>query len=236
MNERREFFRGLAAAALGARQGGEPAAADPAAAPEPSRAAELARSSVLVVGAGALAATASSYLVGAGVGRIGIVDETDAEPAAADLRLIGPEVLAEPYPAEFSEPMVAGQDLVLDCTGRPDVTRAVNAACCAAQVPCILAVVTRSAGRVMTVLPGKSGCHACAFPPGSGYEPEGDESGLTGPPAAGVVGSLVAIEALRRLTGEERDAWFLAFDVRGLSVQHVIMPRRPDCPACGPLG
>src|SRR4029079_10063701 len=51
--------------------------------PEWSEAAQLAlrRANVLVVGAGALGSPVATYLAGAGVGRIGLVDDDDVEPS-----------------------------------------------------------------------------------------------------------------------------------------------------------
>ena len=88
--------------------------------PEWGAAAQLAvaEASVLVIGAGALGAPVALYLAGAGVGRIGIVDDDEvelsnlhrqllhftpdigapkAESAAAKLRFLNPDVVVEPY-------------------------------------------------------------------------------------------------------------------------------------------
>ena len=88
--------------------------------PEWGEAAQLAfaEASVLVVGAGGLGSPVALYLAGAGVGRIGIVDddvveisnlqrqplhftpdlgEPKAESAAAKLRFLNPDTLVEPY-------------------------------------------------------------------------------------------------------------------------------------------
>src|ERR671920_2069722 len=101
----------------------------------------LREASVLVVGAGALGGPVALYLAGAGVGRLGIVDDDavelsnlhrqllhftpdvgapKAESAAAKLRFLNPGVVVEPYRARF-EPengpaLVEGQDLVVDCS------------------------------------------------------------------------------------------------------------------------
>ena len=129
--------------------------------PEWSEAAQLALgdASVLVVGAGALGSPVATYLAGAGVGRLGIVDDGDVElsnlhrqhlhftpdigvpkahSAAAKLGFLNPDIVVEPYQARVRRPRcVDGQDLVVDCTDSFATRYAVNAACCAAGVPLV---------------------------------------------------------------------------------------------------
>ena len=54
-------------------------------------------------------------------------------------------------------------------------------------------------------------------------------------PAAGVIGSLMALEALKLLSGTAAplmDA-FLTVDLATLDTMRVTVHRRPDCPDCG---
>src|SRR5439155_22053773 len=119
----------------------------------------LRAANVLVVGAGALGSPVALYLAGAGVGRLGIVDDDavavsnlhrqhlhftpdigvpKAESAAAKLRFLNPDVLVEPYRVRLDEStapgLIAGHDLVVDCSDSFATRYAVNAACCAAGV------------------------------------------------------------------------------------------------------
>jgi molybdopterin/thiamine biosynthesis adenylyltransferase len=223
--------------------------------PEWSEAAQLAlgEASVLVVGAGALGSPVAAYLAGAGVGRLGIVDEGDVElsnlhrqhlhftpdlgvpkarSAAAKLGFLNPEIVIEPYQAAFNAAMVEGQDLVVDCTDSFEARYAINAACCAAGVALVEAGVVGLSGLVMAIRPGETACYRCAFP----HAPEGAascaEAGVLGP-AAGVIGSLQALEALKLLAGLPAltDA-FLQIDLLTLDFLRVAVRRRPDCPDC----
>jgi molybdopterin/thiamine biosynthesis adenylyltransferase len=258
MSDRRAFFKAL----VGAGEAPEPAA-DPwlerysrqLVLPEWSEAAQraLGEASVLVVGAGALGSPVATYLAGAGVGRLGIVDDGDVElsnlhrqhlhftpdvgvgkshSAAAKLGFLNPEIVVETYPAAFNPAMVEGQDLVVDCTDSFAARYAINAACCAAGVPLVEAGVVGLSGLVMAIRPGETACYRCAFP----REPEGAascaEAGVLGP-AAGVVGSLQALEALKLLGGMPAltDA-FLQVDLLSLDFLRVKVARRPDCPDC----
>jgi molybdopterin-synthase adenylyltransferase len=259
MSGRRDFLKGLVGAAAP-----EPVA-DPwldrysrqLVLPEWSEAAQraLGEASVLVVGAGALGSPVATYLAGAGVGRLGIVDDGDVElsnlhrqhlhftpdlgvakahSAVAKLGYLNPEIVIEPYQAAFNAAMVEGQDLVVDCTDSFETRYAVNAACCAAGVPLVEGGVTGLSGIVMAIRPQETACYRCAFPqpPPPDARPSCAEAGILGP-AAGVVGSLQALEALKLLAGLPAltDA-FLQIDLALLDFLRVAVRRRDDCPDC----
>jgi molybdopterin/thiamine biosynthesis adenylyltransferase len=256
MSDRRDFFKSLV------RPVPEPVA-DPwmdrysrqLVLPEWSEAAQraLGEASVLVVGAGALGSPVATYLAGAGVGRLGIIDDGDVElsnlhrqhlhftpdvgvakahSAAAKLGFLNPEIVVEPYQAPFNASMLEGQDLVVDCTDSFEARYAINAACCAAGLPLVEGGVVGLSGLVMAIRPGETACYRCAFP----HAPEGAascaEAGVLGP-AAGVIGSLQALEALKLLAGLPAltDA-FLQVDLLTLDFLRVTVRRRSDCPDC----
>ena len=272
-NSRRGFLRELASAVGAAKQALEPPAAPPdfsvaelerysrqLVLPEWGAAAQLAASeaSVLVIGAGSLGGPVASYLAGAGVGRIGIVDDgvvglsdmqrqplhftpdvgaPKAESAAAKLRFLNPDIVIEPYRvragAENAAALVEGQDLVVDCSGSFVSRYAVNAACCAARVLLVEAGVLAMAGLVMSIKPGRTACYRCVFPVSPPDVPRHADAGVLGP-AAGVIGSLQALEALKLLTGVAPAIadGFLHVDLATAEFLRVRAPRRPDCPDC----
>jgi molybdopterin/thiamine biosynthesis adenylyltransferase len=231
--------------------------------PEWSEAAQLALrgAAVLIVGAGALGSPVAAYLAAAGVGRLGIVDDDavelsnlarqplhftpdigvpKAESAAAKLRFLNPEVVVEPYRVRLDPAtapgLVAGQDLVVDCSDSFATRYAVNAACCAAGIPLVEGGVLGTSGLVMAIRPGESACYRCAFPeqPPAGSTPSCAEAGVLGP-AAGVIGSLQALEALKLVAGVGTPLLnaFLQLDLADASVLRVAVRRRPECPDCG---
>jgi len=229
--------------------------------PEWSEAAQLAlrEATVLVVGAGALGSPVAAYLAGAGVGRLGIVDADDvevsnlhrqtlhftpdlgvpkAQSAAAKLRFLNPEIVVEPYQARFAPAMVEDADLVVDCSDSFATRYEVNAACCAARVALVEGGVTGLAGLVMAIRPGDTACYRCAFPepPPPGAAPSCAEGGVLGP-AAGVIGSLQGLEAIRLLAGLDGallDA-FLHVDLHDHAFLRVAVTRRPGCRDCGAI-
>jgi molybdopterin/thiamine biosynthesis adenylyltransferase len=197
--------------------------------PEWSEAAQLALrdASVLVVGVGALGSPVAAYLAGAGVGTLGILDEGMVElsnlhrqflhytpdvgvaktwSAHSKLGFLNPDVLVEPFQmrldSENAADLIAGQDLVVDCTDTFATRYAVNAACCAAGVPLVEGGVVGLTGLVMAIRPGESACYRCAFPEAPEHAASCAEAGILGP-AAGVIGSLQALEALKLLGGLE---------------------------------
>ncbi|MEA2310397.1 MAG: hypothetical protein QOE28_365 [Solirubrobacteraceae bacterium] len=231
--------------------------------PEFSEAAQLAlkRASVLVVGAGALGSPVATYLAGAGVGRLGIADDDavalsnlprqhlhftpdvgvpKAHSAAAKLAFLNPEIVVEPYQVRLEAAnaagLVAGHDLVVDCSDSFETRYAVNAACCAAGVPLVEGGVLGASGLVMAIRPGETACYRCAFPepPPPGAAPTCAEAGVLGP-AAGVIGSLQALQAVALLTGvgEPLTDAFLQVDLARLDFLRVAVRRRPGCPDCG---
>ena len=224
--------------------------------PEWGAAAEqaLERSAVLVIGAGALATPVLGYLAGAGIGRLGVLDDADValadlyaetvhftpdvgvpkvHSAAAKLAFLNPDIVVEPYQvhldADNAEGLVAEQDLVVDCSNR-DATRAAVAATCARmRIPLACAGVSPHGGWVISVPAGEHACPACA---GTGQLAE--ESVPAGP-VAGVLGSLLAREALRRLAGvgDTPEASVLHLDLAAPALHRSTPIRRPDCRVCG---
>ena len=113
-------------------------------------------------------------------------------------------------------PAAAGSGPKADPTvGGDGVDTWVNAACVAAGLPFVRAVSGPAGGTVYSVDPGRSGCVACLVSgSASGQTPvvmrwlnQRPGGGLRIAPMAGLLGSLVAFEALRFLTGFEPPAY-----------------------------
>ena len=214
--------------------------------------------SVLVIGAGALGSPVALYLAGAGVGRLGIADDdavelsnlhrqllhftpdigvAKVESAATKLRFLNPEIVVEPYQvrvdATNARGLIEGQDLVIDCSDSFETRYAVNKACCEAQIDLVEGGVVGWNGLVMTVIPGRTACYRCAFPTQPQDAQSCAEAGVLGP-AAGVIGSIQALEALKFLTGAQAplvDA-FVQVDLATYETTTVHVRQRPDCPDC----
>jgi molybdopterin/thiamine biosynthesis adenylyltransferase len=215
-------------------------------------------SSAMVIGLGALGSPVAAYLVGAGVGRVGVVDHDDvelsnlprqplhftsdvgsnkAQSAAAKLSLLNPTVLVEPYPARLgrmnAEMMLDGADVVVDCSDSFATRYVVNEACCILGIPLVEAGVLGFDGLTMTIRPGSSACYRCAFPVEPESAPSCAEAGVLGP-VAGIVGSIQALEALKLLSGVGEPLLDKIVQVDGRTLAHTIVSttKLADCPAC----
>lgn len=220
----------------------------------------LKRASAIVVGVGALGSPAATYLAAAGVGRIGIVDSdavelsnlhrqplhytpdvggAKAENAAVKLSFLNPEVQLEPYPVRLEPanagPIVAGADVVVDCSDSFATRYLVNDASCAEGVALVEAGVLGLSGLVTSIRPGRSACYRCAFPaePPEGSVPSCREAGVLGA-MAGIVGSIQALEALKLLTGVGEPLLDRILQLDGADLRQTIVAteRRAGCPAC----
>ena len=220
----------------------------------------LAGGSAIVIGAGALGSPAATYLVAAGVGRVGIVDGDQvelsnlhrqplhhspdiginkAENAAVKLGFLNTEVRVEPYPVRLEEmnaaAIVAGADVVVDCSDSFETRYLVNDACCEEGVALVEAGVLGFSGLVMSIRPGLTACYRCAFPvaPAARSVPSCREAGVLGA-TAGVLGSIQALEALKLVSdvGEPLTDRILQLEALTMDQTIVSTRRRDGCPAC----
>lgn len=202
----------------------------------------LRRSSVLVVGAGALGGPVLEILVRAGVGNIRLVDrdyvdwsnlqrqtlfnEQDArrmQPKAIAayhyLSAVNRDVHIEPLVSDVTKDnvrdFIQGMDVIIDATDNFETRFLLNDAACEAGIPWIYGAVIGAYGASLTVMPGQTPCLVCLF--GEEIPQQRETCDTTGviAPASQMVASHQAAEALKLLTHNEasvRDT-FVAFDL-----------------------
>lgn len=189
---------------------------------------KLLRARVLCIGAGGLGSPALMYLAAAGVGTLGVVDDdvvslsnlqrqvlhstesigapkvTSAIEAIAH---INPHVNVVAHPvrltAENAPKIFANYDLVLDGSDNFDTRYMVNEICVGLKIPLISAAMSQWEGQISLFDPANGGpCYACVFPerPADGLAPSCSEAGVMGA-LAGVMGSMMAGEAIKHITG-----------------------------------
>jgi adenylyltransferase/sulfurtransferase len=221
----------------------------------------LLRSAVLVIGARGLGSPAALYLTAAGVGTIGLVDDeavevnnlhrqilhgagdvgrAKTESGRARLQALNPEVVVRAHCARFSalnaEALVRAYDVVVDGSDNVSTRYLANDACVLAGRPLVHGGVVHLRGQVMVIAPKRSACLRCVFPepPGRGEIPSCQEAGILGS-AAGVIGSLMAHEALKMLAGigSALTDRLIVFDGEPSRFREVAVRRDTSCAVCG---
>jgi len=217
----------------------------------------LKAASVLIVGAGGLGAPASLYLAAAGVGRIVLVDpdvvdrsnlqrqvlyaEADigapkVEVAARRLSALNPHVTIEPVLARLdagnARELARGVDLVLDGTDDFGVRFCVNAACVAEGRTLVSGAIGRWTGQV-GVFRGRP-CYRCLVPETPPDAETCSAVGVVGA-LAGVIGSMMALEAVKLITGagEPLAGRLLVYDALAAETRTVRIGADPECEVCG---
>ncbi|MEA5055033.1 MAG: molybdopterin-synthase adenylyltransferase MoeB [Propionicimonas sp.] len=183
---------------------------------------------VLVLGAGGLGSPALLYLAAAGVGTIGIVDFDAVEEsnlhrqvihataalgqpkvasAVAAIAGLNPGVTAVPHQTRLTgqnaADLFAGYDLILDGTDNFPTRYLANDTCVALGIPLVWASVLGFAAQVAVFWPAGGGPQLRDLfpsPPEPGTVPNCAEAGVIGA-LCGQVGSLMATEAIKLLTG-----------------------------------
>ena len=216
----------------------------------------LIRSSVLVVGMGALGCPVATILAGAGVGRLTLCDgdtversnlhrqtlyrEEDvgvpkAEAAAARLAGLNPDVRVTPVTDFFTEgnadALIAGHDLVIEGLDRFAPRYVVNAGAIRARAPLISAGVARGRGQVARLRPGVGPCYACLVPEAPDDGEACAREGVLGSTTA-LVGAVAADLAIRALLGRGADAVTM-IETTPPAMRTAMLRRDPACPACG---
>jgi molybdopterin/thiamine biosynthesis adenylyltransferase len=212
---------------------------------------------VLIVGAGGLGAPASLYLAAAGVGRLALADpdhvslsnlqrqvlyatsdvgRPKVEMAKARLAALNPEIEVEPAPLRVTpanaRELVARYDLVLDGTDDFATRFAVSDACVTEGKPLVTGAIGRWTGQV-GVFEGRP-CYRCFVPEAPPNAETCSAVGVIGA-LAGVIGSMMALEAIKRIAGAGSPlaGRLLIYDALAGETRTVRIGADPDCPACG---
>jgi molybdopterin/thiamine biosynthesis adenylyltransferase len=217
-------------------------------------------SSVLVIGLGGLGSAASLYLAGAGIGRLMLCDHdrvdrsnlqrqivyrgsdvgrAKVDAAAETLRALNADCAIEclPGPLESDALLraVCSADLVLDCSDNFPTRFAVNAACVEAGKPLVSGAAIRFEGQLALFDRARgSACYACLYADSGETQETCEEAGVLGP-VVGVIGSLQALVAIRRLVGigDDEAGRLHVWDALKLSWRTLTVPRDPNCRTCG---
>jgi molybdopterin/thiamine biosynthesis adenylyltransferase len=181
---------------------------------------------VLVVGAGGLGSPVIAYLVAAGVGTVGVVDDDivglsnlqrqiihrtqdegvgKARNATTFAMALNPHVNVVPHvvrlDATNADALISGYELVLDGTDNFETRQLVAEAAERAGLPLVSGAVSMWDGQVTVFMPGGKR-FADLYPETPDPEdlPSCEAVGVLGP-VTGVIGTLMAMEAIKLITG-----------------------------------
>jgi len=221
--------------------------------------AALGSGSALIVGLGGLGCPAAQFLASSGIGRLVLndfdrVDETNlprkilytaedvgklkVEAAAARLRAVNPDVavttLAERLDESALAAVVASVDVVLDGSDNFATRFAVNRACVAQRKPLVSGAAVRLEGQI-AVFSNRAGepCYSCLYDDEDEWLGDCQGNGVLAP-VPGVIGTLMAAEALKLLLGwdSESRGRLLLWDAKRGDWQSVKLARDPECEVC----
>lgn len=214
---------------------------------------------VAIVGAGGLGGPAGLYLAAAGVGHITIIDDDVVEPSnlqrqiqfvnmdrgmskavimADTLIELNPDVSPTPIQQRLSaknaQKLLASHDLVLDGVDDFQSRYDMNAACLALGIPLISGALGRFNGQVSLFPSDRSGpCYRCFVPEIPPDAETCSQVGVIGA-LAGIIGSMMAMETVKHLTGagETLSGKLWIYDGLSCESRTLTLSRDPNCPAC----
>ncbi|HSN17887.1 MAG TPA: molybdopterin-synthase adenylyltransferase MoeB [Gammaproteobacteria bacterium] len=220
----------------------------------------LAGSSALMLGLGGLGSPAALYLAAAGIGRLLLndFDKVDASNlqrqilyrsadlgrskvrAAMDaLARLNPDCTLEAVEGRLDAAalvtLVEGVDVVLDGSDNFGTRFAINAACVAAKKPLISGAAIRYEGQLAVFDPRDPGsaCYACLYEEGGEQLEDCQRNGVLAP-VTGVIGSFMAVETIKLLTGVGRPLTgrLLRYDALSGETRYTTFKRDAACPVC----
>jgi len=220
---------------------------------------KLKGATVGILGVGGLGSPASMYLAAAGTGHLILADDQKVERSNLNRQLLHWEQDAESsrYKVESAAEKLKGlnsdlmltlrterihknnialllddADIMLDCTDNFETRMVLNAFCVSTKKPFVHAGVEGMAGQITTIVPGRSPCLRCLFPR---LPPQKTSIPILGA-AAGVFGSMQAVEAMKLITGVGQPliGRMLVADLGCNSWDVIEIEPDPDCPVCGP--
>lgn len=222
---------------------------------------KLGKSSVVLIGCGALGTVIATTLVRAGIGKIKIIDrdfieyhnlqrqvlfdEEDikaglpkAVAAERHLRKVNSSIEIEGVVADVNytniEKLVSGADVILDGLDNFETRGLVNDVSLKHKIPWIYGGAIAASGMTMNIIPGQTPCLRCVNPeaPKGARMATCETAGVIGP-APFIIGSIQSAEAIKILVGaEEINQDLIVINVWQSKFNRFKIGRREDCPAC----
>jgi adenylyltransferase/sulfurtransferase len=220
---------------------------------------KLSGAKVVVVGAGGLGSFVSSMLVRMGVGVVRIIDRDLVEEsnlprtilykgrdAGKSKAFVASEKLAGINPRSrvdgvtdslndmSAENLLAGFDVVVDCTDNMDARFAINKFCVKSRVPWVYGTALRDEGFSSTFRPGGQPCFSCLYHGKTRKTEKTSEAGVIAPVVA-MVASWQAMEVIKILTAISEPNYSRLFRIKLERPGFELLAIKPweDCEVCG---
>ncbi len=220
--------------------------------------AKLAKSSVGIIGCGALGNTIANNLVRAGIGNIRVVDRdiielnnlqrqnlfdeydigsSKAEVIAQKLKKINSEVRIESIADDVNygnvERIIDNMDVILDGTDNMLVRFLINDACVKHDKPWIYGGAIETFGMTMNIIPNKTPCFRCLIQnlPEAGSLPTCDTVGVLNSIPV-IIGSIQSTEAIKILLGKDVNKGLLSYNVWVHDFKNIMIKKRENCECC----
>ncbi|MGI9205331.1 MAG: HesA/MoeB/ThiF family protein [Woeseiaceae bacterium] len=221
--------------------------------------ARIAEATVLIIGLGGIGCAAASYLTCAGAGQILLCDfdtvdatnlgrqtlygpidigEFKAVRAASRLAAMNPDVRLTEIPERLSDTAMAEAidqaDVVLDGSDNFSTRFQVNAAAVSQRTQLVSGAAIRFEGQVSVFGPdySTSPCYRCLYKEADETLEDCSGNGVLGP-VPGVVGSMMAVEALKCLSGiEVRPGRVNLYDALASEWRTINVRKSRTCPTC----
>ncbi|ADZ91998.1 HesA/MoeB/ThiF family protein [Marinomonas mediterranea] len=214
----------------------------------------------LIVGVGGLGNIAATYLAGAGVGTLTLLDddcieesnlprqvlfnesnvgESKAKAAKDLLNAKASDVTINAVESKLNEhnaeALVSEVDVVLDCTDNFKTRKLLHRACYKAKVSLVSGAAIRWEGQLITFRydTDASPCYECLYPELSDQALSCNENGIMGP-VVGAMGVMQSLDAVKLLSdkGEVAHGRLKIFDGFAGSWREMTLTQDPECALC----
>lgn len=186
---------------------------------------KLRKASVLIIGVGGLGCPAAQYLVGAGVGKIGLMDhdkvslsnlhrqtlfseadigKSKSAVASEKLQQLNSEIelvaIEEALTIDNAEKLFSQYDLILDGTDNFETKYLINDACILSEKPWVYGSIYKNEGQLSVFNYENGPSYRCLFPKTTRQNVSCESTGVLGV-VPGIFGMLQATEALKIILG-----------------------------------
>lgn len=220
---------------------------------------KLLKSRVVVIGAGGLGCFVSSMLVRLGIGFVRVIDKDLVEESnlhrtilfgtedigkskafvtMKKLGKINPEGrvqgLAENLSSYNAKKILAGFDVVMDCSDNMESRYVINKFCVKNEKPWVYGSVLRDEGFSSTFQPSGKPCFSCLYPRRPRKLETSEEAGVISP-IIGMIASWEAMEAIKILTKLSKPNYSKLLRIKLKKPKFEFLNLRPkrNCEVCG---